>query len=323
MTLLRRDRSSCSPGCCPTSSTPRSTRGCGCPDDGARAISSHQSSRPEPDGQDASRLDETRVRLALERRAARASCAAARRWPALVVLVLLFAAGVRRAATSASGSYTDLDFNAFLQPPVARRTGSAPTQTGNDLFALTLRGMQKSLLIGLSWRSSRPALAAMVGAFAGYFGGWRDRALMWIVDLLLVLPVVPDHRDPVADVPRQDVAGLRRAARRVPLDDQRADRARHDDDPARARVRRWPRATWACATGGSSSATSCPNVASLLIIDATLNVSAAIIAETGLSFFGFGVQPPDVSLGTLIADGTNVGARLPVGVPVPRRAAGR
>jgi peptide/nickel transport system permease protein len=47
-----------------------------------------------------------------------------------------------------------------------------------------------------------------------------------------------------------------------------------------------------------------PNVASLLIVDATINVSAAIISETGLSYFGFGVQPPDVSLGTLIADGT-------------------
>ena len=47
-----------------------------------------------------------------------------------------------------------------------------------------------------------------------------------------------------------------------------------------------------------------PNLGSLLIIDATINVSAAIIAETGLSYFNFGVQPPDVSLGTLIADGT-------------------
>jgi peptide/nickel transport system permease protein len=47
-----------------------------------------------------------------------------------------------------------------------------------------------------------------------------------------------------------------------------------------------------------------PNVASILIIDATLNVGFAILAETGLSFLGFGVQPPDVSLGTLIADGT-------------------
>jgi peptide/nickel transport system permease protein len=47
-----------------------------------------------------------------------------------------------------------------------------------------------------------------------------------------------------------------------------------------------------------------PNVASILIIDATLNVGFAVLAETGLSFLGFGIQPPDVSLGTLIADGT-------------------
>ena len=46
-----------------------------------------------------------------------------------------------------------------------------------------------------------------------------------------------------------------------------------------------------------------PNISSLLIIDATLNVGAAILAETGLSFFGFGVQPPDTSLGTLLGEG--------------------
>jgi len=47
-----------------------------------------------------------------------------------------------------------------------------------------------------------------------------------------------------------------------------------------------------------------PNMSSFLIIDATLNVGGAILAESGLSYFGFGVQPPDVSLGTLIAEGT-------------------
>ena len=62
-----------------------------------------------------------------------------------------------------------------------------------------------------------------------------------------------------------------------------------------------------------------PNVASLLIVDATINVSAAIIAETGLSYFGFGVQPPDVSLGTLIADGTQVGDDLRLAVRLPGR----
>jgi peptide/nickel transport system permease protein len=54
-----------------------------------------------------------------------------------------------------------------------------------------------------------------------------------------------------------------------------------------------------------------PNMASLLIIDATLNVGGAIIAETSLSYFGFGIQPPDVSLGTVIADGTDSALTFP------------
>ncbi len=64
-----------------------------------------------------------------------------------------------------------------------------------------------------------------------------------------------------------------------------------------------------------------PNMASLLIIDATINVSSLILAEVGLSFFGFGVQPPDVSLGTLIGDYAGRRAHLPVGVLLPGRSA--
>ena len=54
-----------------------------------------------------------------------------------------------------------------------------------------------------------------------------------------------------------------------------------------------------------------PNMSSFLIIDATLNVGGAILAESGLSYFGFGVQFPDVSLGTLIADGTPAALTFP------------
>ena len=58
-----------------------------------------------------------------------------------------------------------------------------------------------------------------------------------------------------------------------------------------------------------------PNIASILIIDTTLTVGASIMAETGLSFLGFGVQPPDVSLGSLIANGTSSAMTYPWLVP--------
>jgi peptide/nickel transport system permease protein len=52
-------------------------------------------------------------------------------------------------------------------------------------------------------------------------------------------------------------------------------------------------------------------MASVLIIAATLNVGGAILAETGLSYLGFGVAAPDVSLGTLIAEGTGAALTYP------------
>ena len=91
---------------------------------------------------------------------------------------------------------------------------------------------------------------------------------------------------------------------------------------AGAGVRAAPRSSWACRRPRIIFRHLLPNMASLLIIDATINVGGAIIAETGLSFFGFGVQPPDVSLGTLIADGTRSALDLPVAVPVPGRLPG-
>ena len=54
-----------------------------------------------------------------------------------------------------------------------------------------------------------------------------------------------------------------------------------------------------------------PNASSLLIIDATLGVGYAILSETGLSYFGFGVQPPDTSLGTLIGEGARMATTYP------------
>jgi peptide/nickel transport system permease protein len=54
-----------------------------------------------------------------------------------------------------------------------------------------------------------------------------------------------------------------------------------------------------------------PQMSSLLIVDATVNVGGAILAETSLSYFGLGIQAPDVSLGTLIANGTDDALTFP------------
>ncbi len=83
--------------------------------------------------------------------------------------------------------YTDLDFYALQQPPSVDHWFGT-NALGQDLLAQTLRGMQKSMLIGVCVAFISTIIAATVGSIAGYFGGWRDRTLMWIVDLMLVVP---------------------------------------------------------------------------------------------------------------------------------------
>ena len=59
---------------------------------------------------------------------------------------------------------------------------------GQDVLAQTLRGLQKSLIIGLCVALFSTTIAALTGAVAGLLGGWTDRTIMWVVDLLLVVP---------------------------------------------------------------------------------------------------------------------------------------
>ena len=201
-------------------------------------------------------------------------------------------------------SHTDLDYYALQQPPTTVHWFGT-NSIGQDLLAQTLRGMQKSLLIGVAVAFISTLIAATVGAIAGYFGGWRDRALMWIVDLLLVVPsflliaiVTPRIRESGGSVlwlivllsafswmiSSRIVRGMTMSLREREF----VSAARYMGVSNRRIIVRHI----------------LPNVASILIIDTALNVGIASLAETGLSFLGFGVQPPDVSLGTLIADGT-------------------
>ena len=199
--------------------------------------------------------------------------------------------------------YTDKDFEAFQAPPSAEHWFGTD-RTGADVFAQTMRGMQKSLIIGLLVALLATSLAAVVGAFAGYVGGWVDRVLMWFVDLMLVIPgfliiaiLSPSYRGKTWFVFVLLIAAfLWMVTARIVRGMTISLREREYVLAARYMGVSTPRIIARHVL---------PNISSLLIVDATINVSAAIISETGLSYFGFGVQAPDVSLGTLIAAGTN------------------
>ncbi len=222
---------------------------------------------------------------------------------ALGILAVLFVGCYALPALLPYG-YTDLDYNALLQPPSLQHWFGT-NGLGQDLLARTLHGMQKSMLIGACVALISTLIATTVGSVSGYLGGWRDVALIWLVDLLLVVPsfiliaiVTPRTKQSnnvvwlivlLAGfswmVSSRMVRGLTMSLREREF----VNAARYMGVPGRLIILRHI----------------VPNVASILIIDTALNVGLAILSETGLSFLGFGVQPPEVSLGTLIADGTN------------------
>ncbi len=84
-------------------------------------------------------------------------------------------------------NFDDVDYNAFLTPPDSIHW-LGTTQGGRDVLALTVRGLGKSLLIGLLVSAISASVAATVGSTAAYFGGWVERGALWIIDLLLVIP---------------------------------------------------------------------------------------------------------------------------------------
>lgn len=206
--------------------------------------------------------------------------------------------------------YQQLDYTALLKPPSPDHPFGT-TQIGQDVLAQTLRGLQKSLVIGLCVALLSTTIAATAGSLAGLLGGWTDRAIMWLVDLLLV---VPSFIVIALFAPRTKGSGSilllivllscfgwmisARIVRGLTLslrDREFVRAARYMGAPTRTVI----------------LSHIIPNIASILIIDTTLTVGSAIMAETGLSFLGFGVQPPDVSLGSLIAAGTKSALTYP------------
>lgn len=199
--------------------------------------------------------------------------------------------------------YDEVDRQSYLQPPSMQHP-LGTTQSGRDMWALTLHGLRKSLIIGLIVAVLSTGIAAIVGAFAAYYGGWVERFALWIIDLLLVIPsflliaLVAGNSPGGASswlllVILLTIFGWMLSARVVRSLTQSV-RQQEYIVAARYMGLSGPKIIFRHIL---------PNIASLLIIDATLNVSGAILAETSLAYFGFGVQPPDTSLGTLLGDG--------------------
>jgi ABC-type dipeptide/oligopeptide/nickel transport system permease subunit len=171
---------------------------------------------------------------------------------------------------------------------------------GHDTFAQVLRGTQISLGISVLVALVATVVGTVWGATAGYYRGRLDTVLMRIADLVLTLPLLA-----VAAVLGHNLGGswwliavviaglywayVARIARGVVL----SLREKEFVEAARAI--------------GASDARIIfrhlvPNAFGAIIVNATVLVSVAILLETALSYLGFGVRPPDTSLGLLVSE---------------------
>lgn len=221
----------------------------------------------------------------------------------------------------AKWSYKELDQTAFLKGPTAEHWFGT-NQSGSDLYALTIRGLRKSLIIGLVAAVFTTGISAVIGSFAAYFGKWVDQVVLRVINLLLVIPslliiavVMRGSRDSsnpvirwVLSLPDMWLLIVMLTAFSWMLT-ARVVRSITQS----IRDRDYVRAAKFMGVPGPTIVFRhiIPNLASLLVVDATLNVGFVILGETGLSFLGFGIRPPDSSLGTLISDGQSKATTFP------------
>ena len=200
-------------------------------------------------------------------------------------------------------SYDDLDFRAMRQPPSAAHW-LGTDMVGADMFALSVRGLGRSLMIGLIASIGITIIAAFVGTAIAYFEGWREKVGVWLVDMLLVIPTFFLLAIMVTGASGTNGwlwltaalmlfgwVGYARVLRSIALS------LREREYIAAARFMGVPSFT-------ILRRHMIPNLGSILIIHTVLGVVYAVQAETGLSFLGFGIRPPDTSLGVLIRAGS-------------------
>ena len=171
---------------------------------------------------------------------------------------------------------------------------------GTDYFALVTRGAQQSLMVMVIVSFLGIVIGTVVGAIAGFFGGIVDSILMRLTDMFLVTPtivigsVIGFRFGNLGIVPLALMLGffswmgLARFVRTEFL----TLREREFVDAARVAGVSDRRIIFKHIL---------PNAVGIIVVVGTLLMSGAILAETALSYLGFGVRAPDVSLGLLIS----------------------
>ncbi|MEJ0019621.1 MAG: ABC transporter permease [Acetobacteraceae bacterium] len=171
-------------------------------------------------------------------------------------------------------------------------------ENGRDVLARVIYGARASLLAGVVAVLIAAGIGVPAGLLAGFSGGWVDSVLSRIVDAMLACPFLilaialaaflgPDLTNAMIAIGVSTAPRFMRVARAATLD------AASNDYVEAARAIGNP--GWRVAVRHVL-----PNIVPPIMVQGTLAIAAAIIAEASLSFLGLGQQPPAPSWGSML-----------------------
>lgn len=216
---------------------------------------------------------------------------------AVVTLVVLIAVAGDVVAPYSPSQIQDVG---ILAPP-SQRYPLGTDAIGRDVLSRIILGTRVSILAGAVSVGVALSLGVLIGLVAGYNGGWVDDLLMRIIDavysfpaLLLALAITailgPGLTNVMLAIGIVFTPAFARLVRGQALS------VRERDFVLAARV-------MGAGPWRIMALHIWPNVTAAIIVQASLQVAAAIVIEAGLSFLGLGVQPPAPSWGSMLKDG--------------------
>jgi peptide/nickel transport system permease protein len=171
-------------------------------------------------------------------------------------------------------------------------------ENGRDVLSRVIFGARASLLAGVVSVLIAAGIGVPAGLLAGFAGGWIDALLSRLVDAMLACPFLilaialaaflgPDLTNAMIAIGVSTAPRFMRVARAATLD------AKSNDYVEAARAIGNP--AWRVAVRHVL-----PNIVPPVLVQGTLSIAQAIIAEASLSFLGLGQQPPDPSWGSML-----------------------
>ncbi|MDE2867258.1 MAG: ABC transporter permease subunit, partial [Chloroflexota bacterium] len=249
-----------------------------------------------------------RVGVRLPRRPAIAEPRRRGRWHALlrepgtalglILVVSLLLAGLV-APWSPLADPTEINLRERLRSPSPEHL-LGTDHMGRDTFSRLVHGARATLLAAAATLVLSMTIAVTVGMLSGYYGGWPDTALMWVVDLLLAFPSLilalavagalgPGLLNVLLAVGAVWWVGHARIIRGITLGE-----------------REMAYVTAARASGASDRRIIlrhiAPNILGPIVVLASLDIGWIILGIAGLSFLGLGAQPPTPEWGAMLSD---------------------